>query len=316
MRVWQAPRASAILYNLLVSRADRRPWLLPANICPIVPLTFFKARLPFEFVDISAQTLSMNLDRAEGLVKTRKYGGLLYAHPYGEASTPDDFFKTIKSKDPDLCLLDDRCLCIPQIEPPPNPIADLILYSTGYAKIVELNHGGYAFINEEANYQVSQLPFVQKDLDDLESAYKQAVRERMKYEYRDTHWLETDAAFLPAWYDYQRQIEDNLSTSLLHRAGINAIYAERLPGEIQLPQAYQTWRFSIRVKDKPRILDAIFTAGLFASSHYASLAGIMSDGRAPVAESLAAEVINLFNDHHFTASQAEMVCKVILEKLS
>jgi len=315
MRVLQAPRASTILYNLLVSRADLRPWLMPANICPIVPLTFFKARLPFEFVDISVQTLHMDLDRAEGLIKTRKYGGLLYAHTYGEASTPDDFFKMVKSKYPNMFLLDDRCLCIPDTEPPRNPVADLILYSTGYAKIVELNRGGYAFIAEEANYQAFHLPFVQKDLDDLEFAYKQAVRDRVKFEYRDNHWLETDAD-LPAWYDYRRQIENNLPGSLQHRAEINAVYSERLPEEIRLPKAYQTWRFNIRVKDRPRILDAIFAAGLFASSHYASLAGIMTDGRAPVAESLADDVINLFNDHHFTISQAEKVCKIILENLS
>jgi hypothetical protein len=53
MKLIQAPRASAILYNLLVGRADSRPWLLPANICPIVPITFLKAQVPFEFVDIS-----------------------------------------------------------------------------------------------------------------------------------------------------------------------------------------------------------------------------------------------------------------------
>jgi hypothetical protein len=315
MRILQAPRASAILYNLLVSRADSRPWLIPANICPIVPLTFFKACLPFEFVDMSVQTLHMDPDRAEGLIKTRKYGGLLYAHTYGEASTPDDFFKTVKSKYPDVFLLDDRCLCIPDTEPPRNPTADLILYSTGYAKIVELNRGGYAFIGEEANYQAFHLPFVQKDLDDLEFAYKRAVGDRVKFEYRDGNWLETNAD-LPAWYDYRRQIENNLPVSLQHRAEINAVYSERLPEEIRLPKAYQTWRFNIRVKDRPRILDAIFAAGLFASSHYASLAGIMSDGRAPVAESLTDEAINLFNDRHFTIPQAEKVCEIILENLS
>jgi len=57
MRIVQAPRASAILYHVLASREQKKPWLLPANICPIVPITFLKARVPFELVDISAETL-------------------------------------------------------------------------------------------------------------------------------------------------------------------------------------------------------------------------------------------------------------------
>ena len=80
MQIIQAPRASAILYHLLVSQEEKHPWLLPANICPIVPITFLKARIPFEFVDISAETLHMDLEQVEDSIKTRKYGGLLYAH--------------------------------------------------------------------------------------------------------------------------------------------------------------------------------------------------------------------------------------------
>jgi hypothetical protein len=90
----------------------------------------------------------------------------------------------------------------------------------------------------------------------------------------------------------------------------------RLPPEIQLPPEYQTWRFNLRLKNKERVLGAIFAAGLFASSHYASLAGIMNHGQGLQAEILAEEIINLFNDHHFDPQKAEQVCAVILETLS
>jgi hypothetical protein len=86
--------------------------------------------------------------------------------------------------------------------------------------------------------------------------------------------------------------------------------------EIQLPAEFQTWRFNIRVKNKQPSLEKIFSAGLFASSHYASLADIMGEQKAPCAENLAKSVINLFNDHHFTSDQAEQVCKIILENLA
>lgn len=317
MRIIQARRASAILYNLLVSQDKPAPWLLPANICPIVPITFFKARVPFEFVDISARTLRMDLDLAEAQIKRRKFGGLLYAHTYGEASTPKDFFDYAKSLSSELLIVDDRCLCIPDLEPDDNSSADIILYSTGYAKIVELNFGGYAFMKERVSYQPKNLPFTARDHEELEKSYKEAISKRARFIYRDTDWLDTDSDLRAkrAWYDYRQQIKTGLKESMERRAALNAIYAANLPTEIQLPGEYQTWRFNIRVKNKKRVLDAIFDAGLFASSHYASLAGILAEGSAPQAETLANEVINLFNDHHFTARQAEQVRAVILENL-
>ena len=108
MQIVQAPRASAILYNLLKSQENINPWLLPANICPIVPITFLKAGIPFEFVDISAKSLHMDLEQAKGRLERAEYGGVLYAHTYGEPSTPNEFFQTVKSQYPTLIVIDDR----------------------------------------------------------------------------------------------------------------------------------------------------------------------------------------------------------------
>jgi hypothetical protein len=309
MQLVQAPRASAILYNILVRRADSRLWLLPANICPIVPITFLKAQVPFQFVDISSALL-MDLDQAGELIQTRKFGGLLYAHTYGEPSTPLDFFTSIKRLDPEFLIVDDRCLCVPDLGP--IHAADVILYSTGYAKIVELNFGGYAFLRDDLEYHSASLPFNPEHYDEIEKLYKQAIQQRTKFIYHDNDWLQIDPPF-PAWYDYSLQIEAKRKDSLARRAALNCIYESRLPKEIQLPPNYQTWRFNIRVRNKSQILSAIFKAGLFASSHYASLAGIMVDGSAPRAESLADEVVNLFNDEHFNEEKAQQVCDVILE---
>ena len=32
--------------SILASQKERKPWLLPANICPIVPITFLKGARP------------------------------------------------------------------------------------------------------------------------------------------------------------------------------------------------------------------------------------------------------------------------------
>jgi hypothetical protein len=314
MKIVQAPRASAILYSLLKSQASANPWLLPANICPIVPITFFKAGIPFEFVDISAETLHMDLEQAEERLEHDAFGGILYAHTYGELSTPDDFFRHVKSRFPNILLVDDRCLCVPDLDPPKEPSADVALYSTGYAKIVELNFGGYAFLKEGVSYRSEHLPFIPQALDEIEKEYKQAIQDQTPFVYNDRDWLRTDSA-QPAWYDYRQQIETGLQASLGHRTMINEIYARSLPPEIQLPRAYQTWRFNLRLQNREQILEVIFASGAFASSHYASLAGIMSPGRCLQAERLGKEIVNLFNDHHFDPQKAAQVCTVIMETL-
>jgi hypothetical protein len=186
------------------------------------------------------------------------------------------------------------------------------LFSTGYAKIVDLGFGGYALLRDDVAYRPISLPFNKADHDEIERKYKQAVQARARFVYRDRNWLETDD-HLSDWPEYHQQIEQGVKSSLEQRARLNEIYACRLPGEMQLPREYQTWRFNIRTKNKLAVVNAIFEAGLFASSHYASLAGIMAEGYAPHAEALAAEVINLFNDHHFDAARAERICDLILE---
>ena len=310
MNVIQAPRASTIIYNLLISQEQLGTWLLPANICPIVPITFMKAQVPFEFADISAKTLHMDLDQAEAWVRKGGRGGILYAHTYGDESTPDDFFVLAKSLDPKITVLDDRCLCIPRFDV--KSAADIILFSTGYAKIVELEFGGYAYTREDINVEPVSLPFDQRCLLQLEEEYKSAVHGKTKYRYRESDWLVTDAD-IPVWSEYRLRVESRLESALAHKQRLNAVYGARLPRPMQLSIEYQMWRFNIRVRNKLQILKSIFDAGLFASSHYASMIEVMSDGVAPVANSLADEVINLFNDHHFDEVRAEKVCEIILK---
>lgn len=310
MKTILAARASAILYNLLSDKNDGRAFLLPANICPIVPITFFKAGKPFEFVDISARTLHMDLEQAEGRIKTGKYGGLLYAHTYGDLSTPQDFFKGIKKKYPDLLVIDDRCLCIPDLVPDPSSAADVTLYSTGYGKIVDQEHAGFAYLSEDLIYQSHVLPFDRLDLEELEKNYKRSIEARELYSYSDSAWLQTDSD-LPAWPEFAERVRAAKESCIAHRRAVNAVYNSLIPSGLGLSEQYQLWRFNLRLPDKKKTLDAIFDAHLFASSHYACLAGIVGMGKCPAAEQLASEVINLFNDTHYTLEMAERTVKIV-----
>ena len=142
----------------------------------------------------------MDLEQAAGRLERGAYGGVLYAHTYGEPSTPNKFFQDVKSHHPELLLIDDRCLCTPDLEPDPDAAADVTLYSTGYAKIVELNFGGYAFLKDGTLYQPQHLSFTPQAYEDIESEYKEAIHNRKPYVYKDSTWLQTDGD-LPTWYD-------------------------------------------------------------------------------------------------------------------
>jgi hypothetical protein len=314
MKTILAARASTILYNLLVNRNDRRAFLLPANICPIVPITFFKAGIPVEFVDISAKTLHMDLGQAEERIRTGRYGGLLYAHTYGDPFTPQDFFRTVKQYDPGSLLIDDRCLCVPELMPDQTTSADVTLFSVGYGKIADMPHAGFAFLNEDLLYQSHPLPFHRPDLIELEKDYERSIERRELYSYRDSAWLQTFSN-PPAWPEFAERVQAIKEDSIAHRRSINAVYNSLIPSEFGLGEQYQLWRFNLRLPDKRKTLDAIFAAHLFASSHYASLAGIMGTGTCPAAGQLAGEVVNLFNDSHYTLDMAEKTAKIVLGSL-
>jgi hypothetical protein len=52
-------RAAKVLYKVL-KRIPNKKFLLPLNVCPIVPDTFKKSKKEFEFIDINLQTLCMD----------------------------------------------------------------------------------------------------------------------------------------------------------------------------------------------------------------------------------------------------------------
>jgi hypothetical protein len=313
MKTVLEPRASTILYNLLLSREDKRTFILPANICPIVPITFFKAGVPVEFVDISADTLHLDLDQTISLLRKNPhaYGGVLYAHTYGERSTPEAMFAEVKRECPDLMLIDDRCPCVPDLEPGASS-ADAIVYSTGRTKSVDIGIGGFAFLHDDLGYKHIQLPFDSADSEAIEKEFKSHVQDRQRYSYLDRNWLQTEAD-LPDWGEYSRRVRTERENAIAQRSMIDRVYNSLLPPDIRLPQAYQSWRFNVWTSDPKAVLGEIFDAGLFATSHYASLGGIMCEKEFPVADELARSVVNLFNNHHYTPVMAERTARIVLD---
>jgi hypothetical protein len=271
-------RASAILFNLLLSRGDRRPFLIPANVCPAVPETFSAAGQRFELVDITEPWLEIDVTRCLELVRTTSIAGVVLVRPYGSQRDPSRFFAALRKLQPDLLIIDDKCLCAPDPDGISlSALADATLFSTGRAKYVDLGGGGFAHLRTGVPYRRG---------------------------HAGPTWLDLRSPGL-SWRDYRSRVLAALQTAAAHKRELNSIYSRGIPRRLQLPADLQEWRFNIRTPDADRLVATLFARGLFASRHYPAL------GELPVAARLHREIVNLFNDFSFTAAQASLAADIV-----
>jgi len=305
------PRAAAIIYNILRAYEEDKVFILPSNVCPIVPITFLKANKRFELIDISDESLCID----EEIVLTRlkqspnKYAGVLFVRTFGTDDCFETFFKQIKDIQESFLVIDDRCLSIPNTDYI-ETYADVVLYSTGYSKVVDLGYGGIAQLKGNVNYKKYPNKYSEKSHSELINNYKFSIQDRSQYIYKDSNWLDnsiSDRSFES--HVELMQMEYNESIRIKKR--INKIYSDNLPSNIQLKPNYQLWRFNITVPNNSNVIDVLFANNLFASTHYPSLNGIFCEGDAINTEKLHSTVINLFNDKHYSEEKAYMTVDII-----
>lgn len=310
-----AYRATGILYRFLIAINEKVKgiFLLPANICPIVPLCFDTAAVPFTFVDIDQQSLCMDLAFCINLLEKNpeKYAGLLYVRNYGYISNEaSNAFEYIKKVNENFIIIDDRCLCMPYWGEK-DKYSDLELYSTGYAKPVDIGMGAFGKLANGMSLVDLNFHFDFAAEKAIERYCKKAINEKKRIVYFPHHWINT--APLPIPDDsYFRIVESHKEKMLLHKSIVNEIYYNSLPGEICLDDSFNSWRFNIRVKNAKEVLKKIFSGGLFASNHYQNSSVLFNKRKFHASELLAKEVINLFNDKYFSTDQAERICQLII----
>lgn len=291
-------RASAILYDYLC-QAETSVFVLPANVCIIVPVTFLKAKVSFLLVDINLKTFSMDLDAAEGLIKDKKADSILYVYPYGATVASDiEKLKYLKLKYPFLKIIADKCLCIPQfIEDTSEMDEDLILYSTGYSKVIDIGIGGFGYSKNDIASKSYQAQYSPEDLKKLTDALYGAIKDKqaLTLNYAESNWLDYRESILSR-DEFIIRVTEELRNSLKRKKEYNEIYKSTIPEQYRLPDEYQYWRFNILVQDNEKILNELFSQKLFASSHYASIGKCFGHGSFPNAEYVSSHIINLFND--------------------
>ena len=276
-------RASTILYNVLIKLDNRNKFLLPLNICPIVPETFMKANIEFEFIDINLDTLCMDEALLLNNIKNdNKIGGVLFVKTFGVELNTEKLFEEIKNINEDIFIIDDRCPCIQEFDYNiEESYADMVLFSSGYSKYVDIGYGGYSFVKQ-------------------------------KYEDKFLDKSKTNQ-----FYEYKNQLINTIPKMKKHKEQLNNIYFKGIDTKYHLGKKFNNWRFSIVVNNKEEILDKIFKIdGLFASSHYPqSKYATKYINKETNSKIVHDKIINLFNDFRFDIKKAQQVISIINDNL-
>jgi len=301
-------RASVVLYRFLKSNFEDDIFLLPANVCPIVPLTFFKAGVDFFFVDIDKrQVIDSNI--CLDLLSRKKINGILFVHPYGKIIHNETFYKEIKAIDSSITIIDDKCLCIPDLSKNNKPNIDLELFSTGYSKFVELSFGGWGNISDKYDYEEENLPYNELALARQLEAIKYSLNSNSLFRYVDSDWLNTQP--LKNKNRYFELIKSKISEIKQHKNKINKIYETELPGHIKFSTGYHDWRYMLSINNRSNVLAKIKKEGYFAGTNYPSVAYIFKQQKMPDAEFYGKRTVNLFNDFRVKESNAKKISEII-----
>ena len=219
MKLVYESRACAVLFNVLCSQNSKRPFLLPSNVCPIVPITLLKAGCNFSLVDISAEDFFIDRNECLRMVSKaqERYGGIIFVRTYGAEIDPGEFFAELKRLQPSLFIIDDKCLCSPDYDGLGlNPLADVTLFSSGYSKYVDLGFGGFAFLKDFVPHQRHARKFTESALIDMTKRCNGAVAKRSLFEAAEGEWLDlAEPCF--SWQSYRRRLMDATSRTAQHK---------------------------------------------------------------------------------------------------
>lgn len=317
--VHTAPRASTLLYALAAARPAVGPWLVPANVCPVVPLALSAAGVAVEFLDIDPATLGMDLHLLSSRLRNGTTpAGVVDVRTYGADAEADQRRRVIRaSVGSTTCIVDDRCAGVPLTNPDALGDArdvDVVLFSTGYGKYLDLGGAGHAFLRPGVD--LASVPEPTVPFRAIETWYKRAIAERVPLAQvseplrpASLQWVPHGPG--PEWSDHRRAIEAALPTTRQHKSVLNEIYYDYLGDADVLSEDHQRWRFSLRVAARDTALQAITAAGGFASAHYYPATALYGNQPAPVAHTVHSTILNLFNDAHYSPAMARRTAQVV-----
>lgn len=277
-------RASIVLFNVLKEIKNTK-FLLPLNVCPIVPDTFIKANKRFEFIDINIDTLCMDEELIiKKIQEDSTIDGILFVKTFGIEFDIQPLYKKIKELNNDIFIIDDMCPCIQEFDYDiENSYANMALFSSGYSKYVDIGYGGYGFLKDKEFKNIFE-----------------------------------DKTNVQNFIEYKDEILKQIPLMKKHKSELNKIYQDNIPKHLHLGDKFNNWRFSILIKNKDEILEEIFKInGLFASSHYPQVDYnyVANPVKNSNTKKIHDEILNLFNDFRFTKEKAYQIVDIINNKI-
>ena len=298
-------RATAIIHDFIKNKKIKENFILPANICPTVPLVFYKNKIKIKFLDIDKKTLNICKDKVFSEIKNSS--GILWNYTYGKETNQKKFFKDLKNKKENYLIIDDRCLCIPNTGSKKIFFSDLEIYSTGYSKYCDLGYGGYAISKKKL--KLFKTKYIKETEYNLKKKIDKFIFQKKNFAYKEHNWLKNqkinDVNF------YIKSIEKLKKKVNKHKKKINSIYNQNIPSEIILDKTSNVWRFNILINKKEILLKEIYTNGLFASSHFYSSSKLFQKEKRTNTDILSKYIINLFNDLRFSELNAYKISEII-----
>ena len=308
MRLVTGFRASSVLYSWLICNHIEGTVILPANICETVPATYLKSGLKIKLCDIDKR----NFDISEEIIKNTLNEDVKiihFNHTYGRKDKDQDvLINNIKKEYPQIIIVDDRCLCEPDLDYK-GTSADMILYSTGHTKVVNIGKGGFAYISDKWDYieQVEQYSNKADMMFDKHIKECHKIIRSVDLNIMKSQWINFDLGM--STDEYINKLHDALPKAIEHKRIINEIYSEL---ECSLGDNYNIWRFQLFLNNPIECRYALFRNGLFCNNHFMSLGnGYFSDVTTENCNYLYTHILNLFNDFCYTEEQAEKTVRIL-----
>tara|TARA_A100000171_G_C2140533_1_gene155442 strand:+ start:14437 stop:15402 length:966 start_codon:yes stop_codon:yes gene_type:complete len=305
-------RASSFIYQQ--AREFKGVWLIPDNICHAVYVDICMAGSTIELMDVDLESLELDTNKVSDYLKHNQVAGIVLVRAFGSLKVNyESFFAFIKDHYPEVYIIDDRCLCFPQFTAPKDTLADMILYSTGYSKVVDLGYGGYCF--SKSKLETISMDFLESDEEKFDSFFKESIDTGVPISEQsfkiicDSLWLNHAQVNTSKYFD---ELKEKLDLVKLHKTRLNEIYGT-INQEMIISPEFNDWRFNIVVGNRSEVLKKIFEQGLFASHHYYPLGLFFSTQYKSVWNTLREGILNLFNDLRVTEEGAIRTVNIINE---
>ncbi len=312
-----ANRALGILGKFILNKPEIEHWYLPANICFSVPFLFLNLNKKIQFYDFGFDTSIILNTLQEN--KTTNCGVLLFDY-YGKSWTEEQ----VKEIKPFVnCVIQDACLSIPTIETNKQIAADLLIYSTGKGKVVDIGSGaiGYTSHLEDALYIKNNLENTgseNKTYLELDRYWKSIISNKDVFDLnrvKNVSWVDYGNNTITE--NYPKDVILERDKIIKHKTTINDLYSNLINKELHWNIYANNWRFNLWINNATELITEIFNHNLFASRHYPDVSHFLKiENTLPLPKAIKVEkhVVNLFNDFHITEKQAEE-CALLVNKL-